>query len=778
VRILHVITGLTTGGAEAVLYRLAASTTGVEHEVICLESRAWYSDKLEALGIRVHHVDWTAVGSLRAIVKLHRLMRAIDADVVQTWMYRSNVFAGVSCRLLGKPVVWNIRCSTFDVYPLATRILARAGGYLARWVPRRIINCSVKSQQLHARIGYDSCPVDVIPNGYDAEAFGPDEAARAITRQALNADPRWFLIASIARWHPQKGLPELLAAMRLLREHRVPVKLQLVGRGLDESNPELERLIAESGCAELIQLIGERSDIPAIARVPDVHVVSSIAGEGFPNAIAETMLSGTPNVTTDVGDAAYIVGDTGWTVPPGDPEQLAAAIEEAYSEWAELPDQWRDRRAAARERIAANFTIDRMVEKYEEVWSVAARTGAERTCGDPAPELADAPHDAAAAPEPLRILHVINGLTLGGAEALLYRLVTRDRIDGHVVVSLGGPGWYTSRLREKGVTLHHLGIDSPSAVPAGALQLNRLIRNSGADVVQCWMYHSNLLGGLVAKLARKPVVWGIHNTSLDAVRPRSRAVARLGGVLARWIPDFVVNCSDHSAELHRRLGYSAAAGAVIHNGYKASVWFPDEDVRRSAREALGIGPREFVAGSIARWDPQKDVPNLLAAVRVAYDRGVPLRCLLIGAGLTPENAELDEAIQRNRCNDLVVPLGPRGDIQDLARALDLHVLASCSEAFPNVVAETMLSGTPNVVTDVGDSAAMVGASGWVVPPSDPEGLASAIVDAFHEWKDSVQWQARRNAAREQIAGNFSFEGMAQAYRQVWQTVASGRLTPP
>lgn len=373
-RILHVIPGLTTGGAEAVLYRLASSSSAaVKHEVICLEERAWYSDKLEAIGIQVHHLEWNRVGMPSAIAALHRLIRSADADVVQAWMYRSNLFAGLSSKLAGKPVVWNIRCSTFHVYPLATRMLAYGGGMLARWVPRHVINCSEASRRLHAGIGYDSAQGTVIPNGYDAEVFRPDEDARTATRASLGVDADTFLIGTLARWHPQKGIPKLLAAVRHLEERGIPVQLHMFGRGLDANNPELKQLIDANHCGGAVRLVGERSDVADVARALDLHVVSSIAGEGFPNAIAETMLSGTPNVATNVGDSADIVGKTGWVVPLGDAAALAASIEEAYRECKDSSDRWKARRTAARERISSSFTLGRMVEAYEKVWREVAK---------------------------------------------------------------------------------------------------------------------------------------------------------------------------------------------------------------------------------------------------------------------------------------------------------------------------------------------------------------------------------------------------------------------
>jgi len=104
--------------------------------------------------------------------------------------------------------------------------------------------------------------------------------------------------------------------------------------------------------------------------------------------------------------------------------------------------------------------------------------------------------------------------------------------------------------------------------------------------------------------------------------------------------------------------------------------------------------------------------------------------------------------------------------------MDLHVLASASEAFPNVIAETMLCGTPNVVTDVGDSAIIVGDSGWVVPPRDPHQLARAITAAYDEWEQHpTDWQQRRDTVRRRIADRFTMKKMADAYEAVWRKVA-------
>jgi glycosyltransferase involved in cell wall biosynthesis len=763
-RILHVINGLETGGAETVLYRLTTYRSDVEHEVVSLEGRGPYSALLEARGVRVHHLNWKSpLASLRELNRLCRVVKHSRADVVQAWMYRSNLLAGIAGRAARVPVVWNIRSSSLGPLRMATRLLARAGGSLAGWLPKSVVNCSSRSVELHVPLGYASAGSVIIPNGYDAGEFRPDEEARVRARDELDVGSGTFLMGTIARWHKAKGFPVLLRALELARKKGVPIRMVLVGRGIDADNTELVELIRKHELGDAVLLLGERADISNLSRAFDLHVLASIS-EGFPNVIAETMLSGTPNVATDVGDAKAIVGETGWIAPPGAPDNLAAAIGEAYEEWKRAPARWRKRREAARRRVAENFSLGAMVKAYEDLWTQVAV------------ETTESEEPSKKSEKPLTVLHVINNLGLGGAETLLYRMATRGSATKHVVVSMASPAWYSPLLEKKRVTLHHLAVDSPLQAANGAIRLNRIIRESNADVVQCWMYRSNLFGGVVAKVARKPVVWGIHCSSLEPLRRGSRALARLGGILARTTPDYVINCSTRSAEIHAPLGYSAASVAVVHNGYEETAFFPDEEIRLSTRKSLGLGPEDFAVGSIARWHRQKDIPNFLNAVSIVRQRGISLRCILLGAGLESDNPLLAAEIERFALADVVILLGPRSDVQNVARALDLHVLASGGgEAFPNVVAETMLSGTPNAVTDVGDMPLMVGNSGWIVPPRNPEQLADAIAEAYAERTEHPEyWAARRRASRQQIAGNFSFDQMVEGYERIWNEVTAGR----
>jgi glycosyltransferase involved in cell wall biosynthesis len=369
----------------------------------------------------------------------------------------------------------------------------------------------------------------------------------------------------------------------------------------------------------------------------------------------------------------------------------------------------------------------------------------------------------------MRVLHVITGLGTGGAEALLFRLVTRRASFEHEVVALAGRDWYSPLLEQHGVKVHHLNISSFGSSIAAVGKLNHLIGTTRPDVIQTWMYGPNLLAGLVALPHRIPVVWGIHTSTIDGLGFASRFSARCGGILSPLLAASIINCSTRSAGIHVPWGYRRGSTTVIHNGYDPDMFFPDEKLRLDARRALGFDRRTFVLGTIARWHPKKDLPNLVNALAILKRKGIPFRCLLVGRNLDSQNADLLESLQLANCESDVLALGERADIQNLSRVIDLHVLPSCGgEAFPNVVAETMLSGTPNVVTDVGDAALMVGGTGWVVEPKNPAALAATVQSAYQEFESRPdEWERRRIAARKQIADQFTFDLMASAYEEIW-----------
>lgn len=373
-------------------------------------------------------------------------------------------------------------------------------------------------------------------------------------------------------------------------------------------------------------------------------------------------------------------------------------------------------------------------------------------------------------------LHIITGLNDGGAEAVLHRLCTHDISHRHVVVSLMDEGKYGPLLRAAGVEVYCLNLPRGQIRPGALWRLWRLLRQLKPDVVQTWMYHGDLVGGVMARLAGiRPVVWGIRHSTLVPGKssPNTLRVARLSARLSRRVPQCIVACAERAVEVHTELGYEGSRMVVIPNGYDLANFAPNDAARRSLRQEWCIPEGHALLGMVGRFDPQKDHANLLTALGQLQEAGSSFHCVLIGTEVTPDNTQLRELITRHGLEGRVHLLGRRDDIPAVMNALDLHVLpSSFGEAFPNVLAEAMACGTPCVTTEVGDAARIVGKTGWVVPPSNPGRLAEALQEALAEWQDPNRWQPRQAAARQRIVDHFSIETMVKAYHQVWQQARS------
>ncbi len=379
----------------------------------------------------------------------------------------------------------------------------------------------------------------------------------------------------------------------------------------------------------------------------------------------------------------------------------------------------------------------------------------------------------------MKILHIITGLNNGGAEAVLLRLVAADqqRVAQHLVVSLMDRGIYAVRLEQAGATVYTLNFPRGRVTAAGLVQLFRLVRQIRPDVVQTWMYHSDLIGGVVARLAGvRAIAWGIRHANLDPAHNSSATlrIVRLCALLSRWVPRKIVSCSAQATRVHQAVGYRADKFVQIPNGYNMQRLQPDAAARSAVRGELGIAANAFVLGMVARFDVQKDHRNLVQALGLLKRQGVPFTCLLVGVGMDGANAELGGWLDAAGVAGSVKLLGPRGDIPDVMNALDVHVLSSLGEAFPNVLAEAMACGTPCVTTDVGDAAVIVAGHGWVVAPQNAGALADGLAQAYSSFAaGEAAWQARQAACRAHILANFELERMCERYRQVWHSCMAG-----
>lgn len=374
-----------------------------------------------------------------------------------------------------------------------------------------------------------------------------------------------------------------------------------------------------------------------------------------------------------------------------------------------------------------------------------------------------------------RICHIITGLDDGGAEAVLFALcnATKDRFN-HSVISMMGPGKYGPMLQAIGIDVRCLGLTRGVVRPSAAFRLWRMLRQVQPDIVQTWMYHADLLGGVVAKLAGvKRVLWGVHHSTLEGERAMTRGVARVCALISKRVPERIISCSYEGSRTHGELGYRRDKMLVVPNGYDTDRFRTDHAARLYWRGRLGSNPDEFLMGVVARWHPNKDHVNLLDALAGMQIKSIKWRCLLIGSGMDQDNKALVALIADRGLESSVVLMGRQSDVPCIMNALDLHILPSRTEACPNVVAEAMACGTPCVATDVGDVGRMVGTAGWVVPARDAERLSLAIEEAMLAAADVDRWMHLKSAARSNIVSNFSLQGMISGYANAWSA-----QTPP
>lgn len=348
----------------------------------------------------------------------------------------------------------------------------------------------------------------------------------------------------------------------------------------------------------------------------------------------------------------------------------------------------------------------------------------------------------------MKICHVITGLSSGGAEIALCRLLESLRPPDyeHAVIVLGGEAALSARVAES-ATLHHLGMRAGRAGPRDVLRLRQTIRREAADLVHAWMYHAHLLTTLAVWGERAPHLWSVHHSLTDIAtdKPMTRVVIRLNALFSSR-PQRILYASRVSASQHETYGFCKARTAVIPNGYDTEAFAPDPEGRDRMRAALDLPANALVIGMVARAHPTKDHDNFLRAARRFLDDHPNAFFVLVGDGASMENPELAGRIDAAALRAHVRLLGQRTDIPVLNAAFDIATLSSRGEAFPNAVAEAMACGVPCVATNVGDVPEIVADTGGVVPSRDPVALSAGwakLAALGAEGRRSLGQRARR-----------------------------------
>ncbi len=384
----------------------------------------------------------------------------------------------------------------------------------------------------------------------------------------------------------------------------------------------------------------------------------------------------------------------------------------------------------------------------------------------------------------MKLVFIITNLATGGAEMMLHKLlqnIDRSRFNP-TVISLIGKGEIGPRIEALGIPVYPMGMRRgalPS--PLAFWRLVQLLRRLRPDVVHTWMYHSDMVGGLAARVAGcKRVIWCIRHSNLSRTEnSRSTlAVALLCARLSGWVPASIASCSHLARRMHADLGYTDAKMLVIPNGFDLTRFVPDATARASVRAELGLPADTPLVGLVARFDPQKNHAGFVQAAAQVFAQMPQVHFVLAGKDVDDANTALQAAIcsHPGLAGHLHL-LGRRDDVPRLMAALDVYASSSSfGEAFPNVLGEAMACGVPCAVTDVGDSAEIVGDTGRVVAAGDMPALAAQLLAVLQ--LPTEQRTALGQQARARVQSHYEIGHVTRLYQDLYERVAAEQLAEP
>lgn len=378
------------------------------------------------------------------------------------------------------------------------------------------------------------------------------------------------------------------------------------------------------------------------------------------------------------------------------------------------------------------------------------------------------------AQERVKIVYFIGTLGVGGAEKHLLNVVRgldRQRFSPQVCcLSEGGP--LEGDFREAGCPVTIFGYkglkpNKVSDILGVAREFYRMVsflKKNRPDIVHCYLYWANIIGGFAARAARCPVII-TSRRSLGYFKDGKPHYQWLENLTNRFTNIVTVNSKGVMADVLKRERLDPQKIRLIYNGVDYLKHQKSEAAREKVRNELGLNPGVPLITTVANLIAYKGHMDLLEAASAVHRRVPRAKFLLVGRDGGME-AELRKLISELGLEDTVIFAGPRSDIPGILSSTDIMVLPSHEEGFPNVVLEGMAAGLPLVVTDVGGNPEAVesGESGLVVPARAPGELAAAIIQLLSRPDFAGQLG---QAARKRVETCFSLDSMIMQMEQMY-----------
>jgi len=379
----------------------------------------------------------------------------------------------------------------------------------------------------------------------------------------------------------------------------------------------------------------------------------------------------------------------------------------------------------------------------------------------------------------MKIVHIINSLNKGGAEGNLYRLCKfqkkkyKNKID-ITILTLIDHGFYESELKNLGINIFSLKMTQKSKLfdfIKKISEFRKLIKKKNPNIIQSWMYHSNLITLLLPKIFYDKVFWNIRHSELDFKISKKMTIfiSIFCGIFSRIVPKKIIYCSEKSINFHENKHfYSKKKTVLIDNGYSDKSYYPSNYKRLKFRKINKISKTDIIIGYAGRYAKQKNISTLLFAFSKIIKKYNNVYLYMVGNQINFSNNELNNLIIDLNIKNKVYLLNHKKNLLQFYNGIDLIVLTSYSESFSNVLAEAMLCSTPALSTDVGCSKKIIKDCGFIIENKNQSSIIRSLKKSIDIIKNNKKkFKLLKKKSRKHIQNNFSLKKMANSYLKNW-----------
>ncbi len=378
----------------------------------------------------------------------------------------------------------------------------------------------------------------------------------------------------------------------------------------------------------------------------------------------------------------------------------------------------------------------------------------------------------------MKIIHIINSLKKGGAEGNLHRLCKfhkekyKSKIDV-IIITLINNGFYEKELKKLGIKVFSINLEKNNIFNfiKAVLKFRKLIKKKNPDIIQSWMYHSNFITLFIPKIFYHKLFWNIRHSELNTQISKKMTIflSIICGIFSKFIPKKIIYCSERSINFHEKNHfYSKNKKVLIYNGFSDKTYYPINYLRSNFRIKNNMKKSDVIIGYAGRYAKQKNIYSMLFAfskIAIIYEN---IYLHMVGRDINVQNKELMDNVNKLNIRSKVFFLTEQKNLLEFYNGIDFLLLASHSESFPNVVAESMLCSTPVLSSNTGCSKKIIGNYGFVMANNNQQSIFKYLKKTINFHNDKKKyWKVLKKNCRIQIQKNFLITKTANAYLKNW-----------